>query len=51
MFFDAEYQLEVKVEENDALFRVSGGDARKLFNALELIVSTFPKEEKVIKGG
>jgi putative ATPase len=31
---------EIKVEENEALLRVSGGDARKLFNALELVVSS-----------
>jgi putative ATPase len=30
----------IKVEEHEALMRVSGGDARKLFNALELVVSS-----------
>lgn len=29
----------IKVEEHEALLRVSGGDARKLLNALELVVS------------
>ncbi len=33
----AEYDIEIK--ENEALLRVSGGDARKLYNALELVVS------------
>jgi putative ATPase len=28
------------IEENEALLRISGGDARKLLNAIELIVST-----------
>ncbi len=30
--------LPVKLEETDALLRVSGGDARKLLNALELVI-------------
>ena len=30
--------LTVKIEETDALLRVSGGDARKLLNALELVI-------------
>jgi putative ATPase len=30
----------IKVEEHEALIRVSGGDARKLLNALELVVSS-----------
>ncbi|HLN55931.1 MAG TPA: replication-associated recombination protein A [Bacteroidales bacterium] len=33
----ASYNIEI--EEYEALIRVSGGDARKLFNALELVVS------------
>ena len=32
-------QYSVRVEEYEALMRVSGGDARKLYNALELTVS------------
>lgn len=31
------YQIEIK--ESEALLRISGGDARKLYNALELVVS------------
>ena len=33
---------EVKVTETDALFRISGGDARKLLNAIELVVNISP---------
>ncbi|MBQ9863910.1 MAG: replication-associated recombination protein A [Bacteroidales bacterium] len=33
---------EVKVTETDALFRISGGDARKLLNAIELVVNNSP---------
>lgn len=39
----------VKVESTDALFRFSGGDARKLLNILDLLEkSTTPDEEMVI---
>ena len=31
--------LPVKLEETDALLRISGGDARKLLNALELVIT------------
>lgn len=47
-FFKTEHQIELKVKETEALFRVSGGDARKLFNAIELVVGTFSSDEKVI---
>jgi putative ATPase len=33
-------KYEIKIDEHEALMRVSGGDARKLFNALELVVSS-----------
>jgi putative ATPase len=38
----------IAVEEEEALLRFSGGDARKLLNALELIVSTDKTKDKVI---
>ncbi len=38
-------RLNVEVEEYEALLRVSGGDARKLYNALELVISSEPDEE------
>jgi len=44
-----EYNIEIT--EYEALLRVSGGDARKLFNALELVVSSEAgngSEEKII---
>jgi putative ATPase len=31
---------EIEIEEHEALMRISGGDARKLYNALELVVSS-----------
>ena len=33
-----EYKLQIRVDEKEALFQISGGDARKLFNAIELVV-------------
>lgn len=38
--------IQVDVEEWDALLRVSGGDARKLLNALELAVGMYTQEGK-----
>lgn len=38
----------IDVKERDALFRFSGGDARKLLNILELIVASVDTEEVVI---
>lgn len=39
----------IKVESKDALFRISGGDGRKLLNLLELVVnSQFGQQEVVI---
>lgn len=35
-------QREIEVSETDALFRFSGGDARKLLNILDLVVSAIP---------
>jgi len=42
-------KMKIKVNENEALIRFSGGDARKLLNILELVVSLQIKQrEKVI---
>lgn len=43
--------LEVNLEETEALFNLSGGDARKLLNLLELVIkSTEEKEIKITDG-
>lgn len=39
---------EIQIQETDALIRFSGGDARKLLNGLELVINTFPANEKTI---
>ncbi len=38
-------KLEIEIKEYEALIRISGGDARKLYNALELVVSSESDEE------
>ena len=40
--------LSFSIEETEALFRFSGGDARKLLNIIELIVSTYREGEAII---
>jgi putative ATPase len=39
-------KLSVRIDENEALLQYSGGDARKLYNALELVVYASPGEIK-----
>jgi putative ATPase len=39
---------DVKVDETDALFLHSGGDARKLYNILELTINSFGENERVV---
>jgi putative ATPase len=43
------FQPDIKIDENEALLRVSGGDARKLFNALELVVQSLSIKNREIK--
>lgn len=38
----------IEVKEKEALFSYSGGDARKLLNIIDLVVSSFREEEPVI---
>jgi len=37
---ESSLKTEIKIIENEAILRISGGDARKLLNALELIVTS-----------
>jgi putative ATPase len=46
---DAELKKKnIQIKEDEALLRLSGGDARKLLNLLELTVSTFQNEKEVV---
>jgi putative ATPase len=38
-------ELDVRIDEDQALLRYSGGDARKLLNVLELVVNNLKKQE------
>jgi putative ATPase len=40
-------QREIFIDEDEALLRVSGGDARKLFNAIELVVKAMLGEAEI----
>jgi putative ATPase len=42
------YHKTIRIEENEALLRLSGGDARKLLNALELTVQAESKPDVTI---
>ncbi len=39
---------DIEVKEKTALYRFSGGDARKLLNIIELVVNSFQPDEKII---
>jgi len=39
---------EIEIEENEALLRFSGGDARKLLNILELVINSASGDKKTI---
>lgn len=41
-------QKKIKLKETDALFRISGGDARKLLNIFELLVNSQSESEIII---
>lgn len=41
-------ERDVKIESTDALFRYSGGDARKLLNIIDLLEQSTPAEETVV---
>lgn len=41
-------EKQIRIEEWEALLRLSGGDARKLLNTFELVVNAIPGEEIVI---
>ena len=40
--------MDIRVTETDALFRYSGGDARKLLNILEMCVNSFPGGKQAV---
>jgi putative ATPase len=47
-YLEKEFQKKIILQEEEALLRLSGGDARKLLNALELIVGTDKAKDEII---
>jgi len=45
---DETYHIKLDIKETDSLMRISGGDARKLINALEIIATTSKKKDDVV---
>lgn len=45
---EKDLEISIRIEESDAILRISGGDARKLLNALELIVSIESRKSREI---
>lgn len=41
-------KIKIELKESKALFNLSGGDARKLLNLLELVVESSPDKKKVV---
>jgi putative ATPase len=48
IYIEKQEQLKITIKENEVLLRISGGDARKLLNALELIVQSEEGAKEVI---
>jgi len=46
-YLEKETGKQIEIAENEALLRISGGDARKLFNAIELTVKANPGKKKI----
>lgn len=42
-----EQNIEIEIAENDAILRFSGGDARKLYNAIQLVVESHAEAGRV----
>lgn len=47
-FLSRELEKSIQVQESEALLRISGGDARKLMNALELVVSAHADQPGIV---
>ena len=47
-FLEDQKNIKIQIKEDEALLRVSGGDARKLFNAIELVVNSDKSENEIL---
>lgn len=48
MFLEKETDRKINISEHEALIRISGGDARKLLNAIELVVQSSNEKNTII---
>jgi len=48
IFLEKQLEISIEIQETEALLRISGGDARKLLNAIELIVNADENASKII---
>ncbi len=46
---ESQNKIKIKISENEALLRISGGDARKLYNALELVVNSESNKNDIVE--
>lgn len=47
-FLENSLNISIEIQETEALLRISGGDARKLLNAIELIVNSENDPDKIV---
>ncbi|MEI6695730.1 MAG: replication-associated recombination protein A [Bacteroidota bacterium] len=47
LFLEKQYKISILIPETEALLRISGGDARRLLNAIELVVNMEKKKDKI----
>ncbi|MFZ4412950.1 MAG: replication-associated recombination protein A [Bacteroidales bacterium] len=47
IFLEKQHKISILIPETEALLRISGGDARRLLNAIELVVNMEKKKEKI----
>lgn len=48
-FLEQHHGINIQVSETEAMLRISGGDARKLLNAVELVVNTLRNETRSVE--
>jgi putative ATPase len=48
VLLEKQFSIKIELKEDEALFRISGGDARKLYNAIELFVYQEKAKKKTI---
>lgn len=41
-------EMDIEIKEKDAIYRYSGGDARKLLNIIDIVTSSYNENEKVV---